>query len=76
MCFVPTRYLTKIPYFTGIRALNVSPLDQQLLRFSPLLDHVTEITCYSFKSVQFDFDEENFKSGFGTELLSLFATGR
>ena len=37
--------------------VSFSPLDQQLLRFSPLLDHVTEITC------QFDFEEGNFRSG-------------
>ena len=34
----------------------LSPVDQQLLRFSPLLYHVTETTCHLFRSVQFDFD--------------------
>ena len=33
----------------------MSPLDQQLLRFSPLLDHVTEMTCHLFKTAKFDF---------------------
>ena len=50
-----------------------APLDQQLLRFSPLLDHVTEMMCHLFKPVQFDFEEGNFKSGYGIELLLSFA---
>ena len=55
--------------FPVVNVISFSPLDQQLLRFSPLLDHVTEVTCHLFKLVQFDFEEENFKSGFGIELL-------
>ena len=42
-----------------------SPLDQQLLGFSSLLDNVTEMTCHLFKSVEFDFEKGNFRSGFG-----------
>ena len=84
MCFVPTRYYTKISYITVIgpltfpvvNAISFSPLDQQLLRFSPLLDHVTETRCHSFKSVQFDSDEGTLRSGFGIELLLSFAIAR
>ena len=50
-----------------------APLDQQLLRFSPLLDHVTGMMCHLFKPVQFDFEEGNFKSDYGIELLLSFA---
>ena len=57
--------------FPVVNVISFSPLDQQLLRFSPLLDHVTEITCHLFKSVQFDFEEGNFRSGL-TELLPSF----
>ena len=56
-----------------VNVISFSPLEQQLLRFSPLLDHVTEMTCHLFKSVQFGFEEGNFKSGFGVELLPSFA---
>ena len=49
--------------FPTVNVISFSPLDQQLLRFSPLLDHVTEITCHLFKSVQFDFDDGNLISG-------------
>ena len=52
-----------------VNAISFSPLDQQLLRFSPLLDHVTGMMCHLLKSVQFDFDDRNFISGFGIELL-------
>ena len=52
--------------------ISFSPLDQQLLKFSPLLDHITEITCHLFKSAQFDFEEGNLRSGL-VELLSSFA---
>ena len=38
-----------------VNVISFSPLDQQLLRFSPLLDHVTEIMCHLFKPVQSDF---------------------
>ena len=55
--------------FPVVNVISFSPLDQQLLRFSPLLDHVTEITCHLFKTVQFDFEEGNFESGFGIKLL-------
>ena len=40
---------------------------------SPLLDHVTEITYHLFKSVQFDFEEGNLRSGSGNKLLLSFA---
>ena len=56
-----------------VNVISFSPLDQQLPRLSPLLDHVTEITCHLFKLVQFDFKEENIKSGFGIEFLPLLA---
>ena len=49
------------------------PLDQQLLRFSPLLDQVTEMTWHLFKSVQLDFYDGNFIFGSGIELLPWFA---
>ena len=49
--------------FPAVHSISFSPLDQQLLRFSPLLDHVTEITCHLFKSVQFDFEVGNVRSG-------------
>ena len=55
--------------FSVVNVISFSPLDQQLLRFFPLLDHVTEMTCHLFKSVQFDFEEGNFRSGFINELL-------
>ena len=58
--------------FPVVNVISFSPLDQQLLRFSPL-DHVTEMTCHLFKSVQFDFEEGNFESGFGIKLLLSFA---
>ena len=48
------------------------PLDQQLLRFF-LLDHITEITCHLFKTVQFDFEEGNLRSGSVNKLLLSFA---
>ena len=51
-------------------------VNQQLFRFSALLDHVTEITCALFKSVQFQSEEGNFKSGFRIELLLPFAIAR
>ena len=47
-------------------------LDQQLLRFF-LLDHITEITCHLFMTVQFDFEEVHFDSGSGNMLLLSFA---
>ena len=53
--------------FAVVNVISFSPLDQQLLRFSPLLDHVTEMMCHLF-----DFEEGNFKSGFGIELLPSF----
>ena len=43
--------------FPLVNVISFSPLDQQLLRFSPSLDHVTEMTCHLFQSVQFDFEE-------------------
>ena len=49
------------------------PLDQQKLRFFSLLDHVTEMTCHLFKTVQFDFKEGNLRSGSGNKLLLSFA---
>ena len=45
--------------FPVVNVIGFSPLDQQLLRFSALLDHVTEMTYHLFKSVQFDFEEGN-----------------
>ena len=57
--------------FPVVKVVSFTPLDQQLLRFSPL-DHVTEMTCHSFKMVQFDFEEGNLRSGL-IELLSSFA---
>ena len=60
--------------FPIVNVVSFTPLDQQLLRFSPL-DHVTEMTemtCHSFKMVQFDFEEGNLRSGL-IELLSSFA---
>ena len=59
--------------FPVVNFISFSPLDQQLLRFSPLLDHATEMMGHSFKPLQFDFEEGNFKSGFGIELLLSFA---
>ena len=58
--------------FPAVNVISFSPLDQQLLRFSPLLDHATEITCHIFKSAQFDFEEGNLRSDL-IELLSSFA---
>ena len=52
------------------------PLDKQLLRFSSLLDQVTEIMYHLFKSVQFDFDEGNLRSGSGNKLLLSFAMAK
>ena len=43
----------------------------RLLRFSSL-DHVTEMTCHSFKMEQFAFEEGNLRSGL-VRLLSSFA---
>ena len=57
--------------FPVVNVVSFTPLDQQLLRFSPL-DHVMEMTCHSFKMVQFDFEEGNLRSGL-IELLSSFA---
>ena len=31
------------------------------------------MTCHLFKTEQFDFEEENFESGFGIKLLLSFA---
>ena len=79
MCFVTTRKCTIISYFLSepltfpvVNVISFSPVDQQLLRFSPLLDYVIEMTCHLFSSVQLDFDEGNFRSGL-TELLPSFA---
>ena len=58
--------------FPVVKVISLSPLDQQLLRYPPL-DHVTEIMCHLFKSVQLDFEEGNLESGFGIELLLSFA---
>ena len=58
--------------FPIVNAISFSPLDQQLLRFFPLLDHVTKMTCHLFRSVQFDFEEGNLRSG-SIELLPSFA---
>ena len=58
--------------FSVVNIISFSPLDQQLLRLPPLLDHVTEITCHLLRSVQFDFEEGNLRSGL-IELLSSFA---
>ena len=58
--------------FPIVNVISFSPLDQQLLRFCPLLDQVTEMTCHLFRSVQFDFEEGNFRSG-SIELLPSFA---
>ena len=49
------------------------PLDQQLLWFFSLLDHITEITYHLFKAVQFDFEEGNLRSGSENKLLLSFA---
>ena len=58
--------------FPIVNVISFSPLDQQLLRFSPLLDHVTEMTCHLSRSVQFDFGDGNFRSGL-TDLLPSLA---
>ena len=58
--------------FPIVNVISFSPLDQQLLRFSSLSDHVTEIMCHLFKSVQVDLEEGNFRSGL-IELLPSFA---
>ena len=58
--------------FPIINVISFSPLDQQLLRFSPLLDHITEIACHLFRSVHFDFEEGNLRSDL-IELLLSFA---
>ena len=58
--------------FPVVNVISFSPLDQQLLRYSLLLDYVAEMTCHLFKSVQFDFEEGNFRSGL-IELLPSFA---
>ena len=58
--------------FPVVNVISFSPLDQQLLRFSPL-DHITDIACHLFKMAQFDFEEGNFESGFGIKLLLSFA---
>ena len=57
--------------FQVVNVISFTPLDQQLLRFSPL-DHVTEMTCHLFRVVQFDCEEGNLRSGL-IELLSSFA---
>ena len=44
--------------FPVVNVISFLPLDQQLLRFSLLSDHVTEIMCHLFKSVQFDLRKE------------------
>ena len=54
--------------FPVVNVISFSALHQQLLRFLPLA-LVTEITCYLFRSVQFDFEEGNFESGLGIKLL-------
>ena len=59
--------------FPVVNVISSSLLDQQLLKFSPLLDYVTEMTCHLFKTAQFDFEEGNLKAGFGIELLPSFA---
>ena len=58
--------------FPVVNVISFSLLDQQLLRFSPLSDLVTKIMCHLFKSVRFDFEEGNFRSGL-TELLPSLA---
>ena len=57
--------------FPVVNVISFSPLDQQLPRFSLLLDHITEMTCHLFKVVQFDFEEGNFRSGLVEPLSSL-----
>ena len=58
--------------FPIVNVISFSPLDQQLLRFSPLLDHDTEMICHLCKLVQFDFEEGNLISGL-IEILPSFA---
>ena len=58
--------------FPAVNVISFPLLDQQLIRFSLLSDHVTEIICHLFNSVQFDFEEGNFRSGL-IELLPSFA---
>ena len=58
--------------FPVVNVISFTPLDQQLLRFSPL-DHATEMTWHLFRSVQFDFEEGNFEYGFRIKLLLSFA---
>ena len=58
--------------FPAVNVTSFSPLDQQLLRSSPIA-HVTEITCHLCSSVQFYFEEGNFESGLGIKLLLSFA---
>ena len=43
--------------FPVVNVISFLPLDQQLLRLSPLLDHVTEMTYHLFRPVQFDFEQ-------------------
>ena len=54
--------------FPVVNVVSFSPLDKQLLSFSPL-DQATEITCHLFKTAQLDFEEGNFEFGFGIKLL-------
>ena len=56
-----------------VNVIILIPLDQQLLWFFSLLDHVTEITYHLFKAVQFDFEEGNLRSGSGNKSLLSFA---
>ena len=58
--------------FPVVNVISFSPLDQQLLRFSPL-DHATKMTYHLFKTVQFDFEEGDFESGLGIKVLLSFA---
>ena len=58
-----------------VNVINFSPLDRQLLRFSPL-NHVIQITGHLFKTVQFDFEEGNFESGLGIKVLLSLAIAR
>ena len=50
--------------FPVVDVVVFSPLDQQLLKFSPLVEHVTEMTCHLFKTTQLDFEEEKFEIWF------------
>ena len=44
--------------FPVVNVISFSPLDQQLLRFSLLLDHVTEMTCHLLNQFSLNLRKE------------------